>query len=429
MFVAAEEAVEAGEAVEAEERVESLQGRAAELCGLLHATTAELVAVVAEALVTEAWAQPGVKSPVHWLTWQCGLSASRAHGMVAMATCLAELPVARAAFGAGALSEDQVRLICAHVPAHHDADVVELARGTTVPQLARVLSSYPFLDDDDKEPEDERREASFGHRRGRGFALRARVPDDQGAVVAKALEEARAELFAEASAEDRASITWADALLRVAERFLGAQQAGASSAERYQVLLHIRTDSPGREAHLHLGPALSADQRRLLSCGASLRHVLEDEGGTAGSYGRLQRSVSAAVRRIVEDRDRGCRVPGCGQSRWVHLHHLVHWDDGGPSEPANLALLCPAHHRLHHRGRLDITGDPDQPGGLTFSDPRTGAVLDACGHPRPPDRPVVEAGDALGVQGTFVHAYGERLDRSFVVFRPNRPEPSDASRN
>jgi hypothetical protein len=29
--------------------------------------------------------------------------------------------------------------------------------------------------------------------------------------------------------------------------------------------------------------------------------------------------------------------------------------------------LCPTHHRQHHQGRYTITGNPDIPGGLTFT--------------------------------------------------------------
>ncbi|MDA3032972.1 MAG: hypothetical protein O3B90_11700, partial [Actinomycetota bacterium] len=32
----------------------------------------------------------------------------------------------------------------------------------------------------------------------------------------------------------------------------------------------------------------------------------------------------------------------------------------------NLLLVCGKHHRMHHRGRLDITGDADRPDGLEF---------------------------------------------------------------
>ncbi len=49
-------------------------------------------------------------------------------------------------------------------------------------------------------------------------------------------------------------------------------------------------------------------------------------------------------------------MPGCGATRGLHAHRTRHWEDGGPTELANLVLLCPYHHRLHHQGAITITG-------------------------------------------------------------------------
>ena len=54
-------------------------------------------------------------------------------------------------------------------------------------------------------------------------------------------------------------------------------------------------------------------------------------------------------------------------------HHIVHWDDGRPTNLANLVLLCEHHHRVVHRAGWDIQLAPDGiPEFLppTFVDPR-----------------------------------------------------------
>jgi len=53
--------------------------------------------------------------------------------------------------------------------------------------------------------------------------------------------------------------------------------------------------------------------------------------------------------------------------------------------------LCSAHHRLHHRGLLGISGNADDPDGLEFTD-HAGRRLTGCGRPAPPPAPVVLAG-------------------------------------
>ena len=50
---------------------------------------------------------------------------------------------------------------------------------------------------------------------------------------------------------------------------------------------------------------------------------------------------------------------------WVGA--LVHWADGGPTDLANLALVCRAHHRAVHEGGWQLTRGPD--GHLKVSRP------------------------------------------------------------
>jgi hypothetical protein len=64
-------------------------------------------------------------------------------------------------------------------------------------------------------------------------------------------------------------------------------------------------------------------------------------------------------------RDARCRVPGCGRRRGLEVHHLVPRSRGGSDEIANLAAVCPAHHRLLvPHGLLALEGNPNLPDGL-----------------------------------------------------------------
>jgi len=137
--------------------------------------------------------------------------------------------------------------------------------------------------------------------------------------------------------------------------------------------------------------------------------------GRSVSLGRSSRIVPEWLRRVIEDRDQGCRVPGC-TSRRVQIHHIRHWEDGGVTEPANLMALCPRHHRLHHRGLLGIVGDADRPRGLSFID-RFGRTM-AGAHPPPPPR----ADRTVVVSGTWRHPLGERLQTKWLHFG-SRPPP------
>jgi hypothetical protein len=396
-----------------EDQESELDASVASLCGVVHAATASLVAALAGVLASGGWEEPGIRSPVHWVTWRCGVSSARARSWVQMAERMAELPAVFAAFRAGELAEDQVAVLVRYLPAPNDAHGVELAKQLSVPVLRRTLRDYPFHGPAEEEPEPERRSVAFHFRDEGTFALHAELPPDEGAVVERALAKARDDLVADCGPGDE-RVTWADALVHVSEAYLGG--ATAPLAERYQVMVHVRGDRPGRDASLHLGPALPAAVRRYRSCDATLRLLLEGDAGPV-ALGRRCRTVPTTQRRIIEARDRGCRVPGCAATRWLHVHHLVHWEDGGPTDPSNLLCLCPAHHRAHHRGELTIEGDPTAADGLVVTDPRSGRVLTGLAGPSPPTGPPAEEAQRLGVpEPDWRHPSGERLDRRWVMF-------------
>jgi len=400
----------AGHSVESEQAAEVADARIARLMGIINAATAELVSVIKGVLETDAWGGAGLRSPEQWVAWRAGVSPARASDLVRMARRLPELAVVESAFADGRLSEDSVKLIAKRVPAERDAEVAELAQVMTVPQLARVLRALPGAEPAEAEVE---AQVSFGHDDGGRWSLRATgLEAERGALVGKALHAARDAVFRARHPEAKdgawpSGVTWSEALERMALATLDALDpasgGGRAASERYQVVVHVSAgDDPA--AHLHLGPALTSSARRRIACDASLRWVLEDEGRTV-AWGRRKRTVPTPLRLSIEERDRGCRVPGCTQMRWLEVHHLKHVEDGGETVPENLLCLCGRHHDDHHQGRLGIAGDPARPDGLAFTD-RWGRDLTRP-SPNPPDD--------LAARGTWVAPSGERLDgHSFV---------------
>ena len=182
-------------------------------------------------------------------------------------------------------------------------------------------------------------------------------------------------------------VTWAYALVDIAERSLDAVESTARR-DRYRTWLHLDVTE---------GSATTTDGWRVpmavgdrLLCDGVVQPVWESDG-VPFSVGRAQHVVPPRTRRIVEHRDRGCRVPGCSGDRFVEIHHIVHWLDGGRTDTSNLICLCPRHHKLHHRGELGITGDADRFDGVTFTDAqgrviagRDPAVVPTAPPPSPP---------------------------------------------
>ena len=88
---------------------------------------------------------------------------------------------------------------------------------------------------------------------------------------------------------------------------------------------------------------------RRLACESAVTRVLFDSESVVIDAGRSKRTVSPALRRALEARDRGCVWPGCHRpARWCAAHHVVHWADGGETDLGNVILLCHRHHTLVH---------------------------------------------------------------------------------
>jgi Domain of unknown function (DUF222)/HNH endonuclease len=125
--------------------------------------------------------------------------------------------------------------------------------------------------------------------------------------------------------------------------------------------------SEGLAVHDHPGPDPSL-AARLQAAATRLPPTLGGAPTQPLEVGRTSRVVTTAQRAALTVRDRGCAVPGCERPpAWCDAHHLVHWLHGGPTDLANLALLCRAHHRAVHEGGWQLTRGPD--GHLTVTPP------------------------------------------------------------
>jgi hypothetical protein len=275
-------------------------------------------------------------------------------------------------------------------------------------QLKNTLQSLPEQSTPEEPAKpDPARLVAFGFRDDGTWGLNAVLPADEGAVVQKALERARDEVFNEHRDDPSGVVDWADGLVRVAETAIDAMDPavarGAPRGSRFQIHVHVdaRSDGDGG-AHLHLGPALPDALRRYLICDATVRTVIESDGRRLLGISPAAPTVDHKTRMYIENRDGGCRFPGCGQRRWLHIHHIEHREDGGRTVACNLVCLCPYHHRLHHQGGFTIEGDPEA--GTLVLRTKFGTELRAPEPDRPAELPPGAA------TATFTPPSGERLD-------------------
>ncbi|ANI39433.1 HNH endonuclease signature motif containing protein [Mycolicibacterium vaccae] len=416
------------------ERLDGFFAELAELAGQRNAIDGRIAEIAAEIDGARLWGFTGVKSMEGLIAWRLGTSMRNAETIVAVARRMAEFPRCVRDLREGRLSLDQVGAIAEGAGTGSDAHYAELASHSTVTQLRTAIKQEPKPEslpepdsdaelDDDAEPVAESvRQPSISKRvEGEFTCWQIRLPAPEAAIFDAALQSHQDGLIAqwkrdhpdhpdrpEGSGVGRAPLpTGGNAFMALVHAGWDVEAARRPHGQHTTVVVHV--DVKDKVAALHLGPALAAEQRRYLSCDATSEVWFERDGQPLGS-GRATRTISRRLRRVLEYRDRSCVVPGCGATKGLHAHHLQHWEDGGPTELDNLVLICPFHHRLHHRGGITLTGPADQ---LVVTD-RVGRRLEPGSLARPPTTPPPQVPPYRGPSG-------ERIQWKW--YHPYQPPP------
>lgn len=347
-----------------------------EVAGALNVVNARLVRLAEQVIATGDWEREGMRSPKHYLAWRAGLSPERAGVVLAVAERAAEFPTIMAAFERGELSLEQVREVV-KAPAWAEGQLLDMASISTVGKLRRAMRSSMFEgdpDEPDPEPAPPRDRVSFGIGRNGGWRLTAELGVDEGRRIEAALTERKDTLFTDGDEQ----VTWPEAFVDCFDRSLGSVESVARR-DHYRTWIHLDVTSGGATTTDGWRVPMAVEQHLL--CDGIVQPVWERDG-VPFSVGRSQRIVPDRTRRIVERRDRGCRVPGCTADRFVEIHHIVHWLDGGLTDAWNLVSLCPRHHKLHHRGLLGIRGNADEFDSLEFTN-ADGRLIPGSGKAKP----------------------------------------------
>jgi hypothetical protein len=413
-------------------RLDVLFDEMEELAGQRNAIDSRLVEIAAEIDRDEIWGATGARSVPALVAWKLGITPHNAQTIVTVARRLEEFPRLAAAMREGQLSLDQVGVIAERGADGSDEHYAELASVATVTQLRTAIKLEPRPDPDPKsEPE-----RSISKTVGETYTTwRIRLPKVEAAKFEAGVASHRDALIAawrrdhgdtdggdyvddaydgahHDDGDEGSSVhvppfpDTVDAFMSLVEAGWDSDVAARPHGQHTTVVVHL--DVENRNAAVHLGSFLSESDRRYLMCEADCEIWFERHGRVIGS-GRATRTISRRLRRALEHRDRCCVVPGCGATRGLHAHHIRHWEDGGLTEIDNLVLLCPFHHRLHHRGGITITGPAQH---LVVTD-GVGRPLRAGSLARPPTQPPPAVAPCRG-------ATGERAD--WWWYQPFRPE-------
>lgn len=350
--------------------------------GLNSAATAEICVLIQAADSSQTWMRDGARTLTDWVSARICVRHETAQQLVAVAGRLVDLPVMTERFNAGDLSLDQVESLSKMATPQTEAGLIKEAIGLSNFALDRASRKT--------NPPRQRDEQSIHGRRSAHLQwnldqselnLRANLPGAEGEIVQKAMEDAADQIPVnpETGMFDPYPQRLADGLVELA-----ATTGDTSTPPQitvYAELDALTTDTQGVTELTHGGLVPNRTARRL-SCDCVVETVITD-GSVVVGIGRNSRTIPAWLRRLVHHRDGGrCQFPGCRHSRWLQVHHIQHWVDGGRTDLHNLILLCGFHHRFLHERKWHITVDsadsfvfrrPDWtpfPGGRRSLDPR-----------------------------------------------------------
>ena len=398
---------------------------AADICtlaGRINAATHQWLSLIAEYDRRQGWSDGLTQSCAHWLNWKCGIAMGAAREKVRVAHALENLPKISAAMESGGLSYSKVREITRIANTSNEDYLLMIAEHGTASHVEKLVRAYRRCQEAEELSREQRqqqnRRVSFRYDDDGSLVLDCRLPAEIGARFMKALDVAVEELPRDVPAGTskeivRFSARRADALALVAESFLAHGAIEAAGAERHQIVVHVALETlRERKAgccEFEDGPSMAAETARRLACDASVVVLTENEDGEPLNLGRKTRTISAPLRRVLKSRDKGCRFPGCANSRYMDAHHIEHWANGGETKPSNLVSLCRFHHRAVHEGGIRIERLDD--GALRFVK-KNGDDVDtvAPGFTQP-------HGDWRELpEGTLMNGWrGEKLDLGLAV--------------
>jgi len=194
-----------------------------------------------------------------------------------------------------------------------------------------------------------------------------RTTPETGALVMANLKPFYDLTFAEARAAGRRESTQAyaaDALLAMAEAAGRADTgAGATGSAGPRAVVHVRVDhaallrghSEGGEMCEVPGVGPIPVSTARVWAGDAVLEALVTKGVDVVAVAHAGRTVTAAQRAALEERDHTCVVPGCAIARGLEIDHVDGWALTRITTLERLVRLCRWHHHLKtYRGyRLD----------------------------------------------------------------------------
>lgn len=292
-----------------------------------------------------------------------GLSANRINRYIRLMEDLRELPRIRTALLRGRLGWTKVRVIVRVASPMNEGAWLKAALQMSRRELeAKILESRNVRRRDGRQPElmacqpskKPPKDASQG-RASKVFRSPDPALSDEGKTSVtfrlSATELARYEALIEKLhklGRIRPGTPRQEILLMALSALADASATVPRGTVATKTHIHIRKDSGSGAAFCQTqrGPKkLSRAELEAAQCDA----VINEPGKPNRS------TIRPSVKEAVLTRDNHqCRAPGCSNTHFLEIHHIVARQKGGANDPKNLVTVCSGCHRLIHEGKIHV---------------------------------------------------------------------------
>jgi hypothetical protein len=321
-----------------------------------------------------SYSKQGYASAPDWLGAVSGSSASAARNRLAAAERAASSPEISGALHGGELSNAQLKIVTDIAAVAPDAPKGLLsmaADGASNQELSDAASRIRAAA---RKVECERAQRARVHahrhfrwRQDEAGGIRSEIYCDeaQWARFFPVLEAEAKTRFkaAGAGAGDSLEAHRLDAFIDLMARAGGS--GGSRSAAHHRAVVIVDAEALRRGTSQGdelceidgVGPVSVETATELLG-DAGLQFVIKD-GANITTVTGTSRAIAQRINTALLVRDRTCVVPGCGKRHGLERdHYMVDFKDDGPTEFANLARLCAAHHDMKTNGGWKLGGGP-----------------------------------------------------------------------
>ena len=320
----------------------------------------------------------GAASTGAWLVRNLGMKTSTAYEYVAVGRKLLLFDALMLSFLNGEVDYTVVRLLLRYMTLENELELLELARGMCYSELEKALAGG--------EQDQEKPEAPFFKTWVRedgmvvgefllppveGQELMAALKIAQLAAAGDGGEDAAeacpAEQVEDAKPERRMT---ADSILGVPSRYGPPVKADLYAALVTMVqMVRSNPQAPVRAPGAQVTIMLTEDGKAWMPTNpqapsSTLRHYVKDavtrvhmldSKGLTMHFGKKRRLASdGQVEALLDVWGHQCAMPGCTHSRFIEIHHITDWSDGGTTDIGNLIPLCSSCHSLVSHGVAEV---------------------------------------------------------------------------